>query len=265
MAQKIGRDGAVWKQTRKGWVNQSTGAVAAKSSDIPGKRKQHREYRNADATLLRAYLANRDIDALPVAVLMLYGAAVALTDDWSSTDSGKLEQLLWLSKTLPDYAPASIRKYCSCSGTESRRLSRALRSISAAIAPYAAEDFAWAYDVAFFNRVNAGSAYPWTDGILGGKETRLGFAVDLVQGALNGLSSLQEYPDGWCSGTDTRPTVRGERYSKWVESDEYADADYADSEDWKGILCNLQSESVGASLETVPDKPLYWRARLSGA
>ena len=265
MAQKTGLDGAVWKQTRKGWVNQSTGAVVAKSSDVPGKRKQHREYRNADATLLRAYLANRDMDALPVSVLMLYGAAVALTEDWSSTDAGKLEQLLWLSKTLPDYAPGSIRKYCSCSGTESRRLSRALRSISAAIAPYAAEDFAWAYDVAFFNRVNAGSAYPGTDGILGGKETRIGFAVDLLQGSLNGLCSMKVYPDVWCSGTDTTPTVNGRRYSKWVESEEYADADSAESDDWKHSLCILQVQSVGVSLEIVPDKPLYWRARLSGA
>lgn len=255
MATKIDVNGNLWKQGRKGWVNQVTGAVVQSSKEIPAKRKQMREYRQADSTLLSAYLTGKDIDTLPADVLALYGAAVALTKDWSSKDIGKVEQLLWLSKTLPDYTPASIKKYCSCSGTESRRLSKALRSVAAVIAPYAAADMVWAYELNFIRTVNAGAEYPYSDGIVGGKETRLGLAIDIAEGSLGGLNCSVAYPNNHCEGLDTTPIVRTKygikRYSKWMTSDEYEDSDYS-SKSWEEIeleLVRLQAEAVGKDTE----------------
>lgn len=221
-------------------------AHAAAGSDTK-PRKSAREYKSADASLLKSYLANRDMDSLPLEVVSLYSAAIALTMDWDSKDVGKLEQLLWLSKCLPDYTPMSIKKYCSCSGTESRRLSLALRSVAAVITPYAVADAAWAYDMAFFNRINAGAAYPYSDGIIGGKKTRIGFAEDLVAGDIGGLNCVVEYPADWCIGLDTTPVVAGRRYSKWQESEEYAAAEYSGAKDWEAELCKLQADAVNCS------------------
>lgn len=214
---------------------------------VPKQRKSTREYKSADSSLLRSFLAERGSESLPLEVMTLYSAAVALTVDWDSKDTAKLEQLLWLSKCLPDYTPAVIKKYCSCSGTESRRLSLALRSIAAAIAPYAVEDMAWAYDLAFFKKVNAGTAYPYSDGIIGGKGARRGFAEDLIDGDLGGLQAMGTYPDSWCSGSDTTPAVNGRIYSKWVESDEYSAADYSGAGEWERELCKLQADAVNCS------------------
>lgn len=219
--------------------------VAAGTSN--DTRKSSREYKSADASLLKSYLANRDMDSLPLEVVSLYSAAIALTMDWDSKDVGKLEQLLWLSKCLPDYTPASIKKYCSCSGTESRRLSLALRSIAAAIAPYAVDDAAWAYDMAFFNRINTGAAYPYSDGIIGGKKTRIGFAEDLIAGDIGGLNSMVGYNEGWGIGLDTTPVVAGRRYCKWQESEEYSAAEYSGAGDWETELCKLQADAVNCS------------------
>lgn len=216
--------------------------IAAGTSNTT--RKSSREYKSADASLLKSYLANRDMDSLPLEVVSLYSAAIALTMDWSSKDVGKLEQLLWLSKCLPDYTPASIKKYCSCSGTESRRLSLALRSIAAVIAPYAVDDAAWAYDMAFFNRINAGAEYPHSDGIIGGKKTRIGFAEDLIAGDIGGLNSMVGYNEGWGVGLDTTPVVAGRRYSKWQESEEYSAAEYSGAGEWEAELCKLQADAV---------------------
>lgn len=256
MASKVDANGDVWKQGRKGWVNQSTGEVLQSSKEITAKRKQLREYKQADSTLLSAYLTGKDIDTVPANVLALYGAAVALTKDWSSKDVGKVEQLLWLSKTLPDYTPDSIRKYCSCSGTEARRLSKALRSVAAVISPYAAADMIWAYELNFIRNVNAGAAYPYSDGILGGKETRLGLAVDIVEGSLGGLTCSMRYASNHCEGLNTTPVVRTaydiKRYSKWMTSDEYEDSDYS-ARSWGEIeleLVRLQADAVGQDVES---------------
>lgn len=183
-------------------------------------RAPHREYTHSDASLVQAFLVNKEFSTVQADVLVLYCAAVALTPDWDTRDIGKVQQLWYLSKFLPEYTPNAVREYCKCSGTEARRLSRALRSIQRSVTPYALSEESWLHDLVWFREINNQSVLLGTTvptpgavtplaGFLGDKSARTALAFELIAGEFGGID-LTKYPSDW--GTGLSAGESGESY-----------------------------------------------------
>ena len=88
MAKKIDAGGHEWKQTRRGWVNQSTGAVAVRSSDIPIQRKRRSDRKSVSQN-----------NVVTVALRLLHENEIALVTvlDAVYADTGSLEVLEMLT------------------------------------------------------------------------------------------------------------------------------------------------------------------------
>lgn len=108
MAQKTDLNGDLWKQTRKGWVNQRTMVLVDKSSDIPihrkkaitlkegRKRRSDREFRVGEAVTSAQYRRIRRTLDNHTRVAKEVGAIPAWWgewDDFSIQEAAELAQL----------------------------------------------------------------------------------------------------------------------------------------------------------------------------